>query len=464
MRAREILSAFRGPIEPVQTALTYRLGIMIVAAVMMLLPMLYLALIGVIAWGVYYHAVNHTTIFAATGVRSGKAMIGLAIVYIAPIVAGALTIVFMLKPFFAPVGSAGRTRALSRQGEPLLFAFVDRLCEVVGSPRPVRIEVDCRVNASAGFSNGWRGLVDGKLCLVIGVPLVAGTTLNEIAGVLAHEFGHFTQGAGMRVSYIARSINMWFAQSIYQRDAWDEGLDSAAESLDIRIGIVLHFARLMIWCSRGVLWLLMTFGAMVCSYLMREMEYDADLKSGRLIGPEVFQTTHRRVTQLDWSYNAAMYNVFQLFQRGALPDNVPLLTMYSAKHMTQEIRAQLVEQDENSKTGFFCTHPCHGDRVDAILEDEPQAVFGLPGHATELFTDFRTLSRNVTWDFYCSLFGSRLAPDQMHSVEEMIAAQGEIDTRKASGAPPPPPQAVDDLPPIPLAGDDDDNDAYRIAR
>jgi len=426
---------------------------------MIALPILYLAIIVLVGWVVYYHATHHTTIFASASGRNGKELFGLLLVYIAPIIAGALTVLFMLKPFFAPVGSAGRTRALSRQGEPLLFAFVDRLCEVVGSRQPVRIEVDCMVNAAAGFANGWRGLFDGKLCLVIGVPLASGMTLNEFAGVLAHEFGHFTQGGGMRVSYIARSINMWFARSIYQRDAWDEGLDNLARSLDLRLGLVLHFARLGIWCSRRLLWLLMHLGYLVCSYLMREMEYDADLKSGRLIGAQVFQTTHSRLSQLVWSYDAAMFNVAQLFENGTLPDNVPLLTMYSAKHMTKEVRQQLRNADEESTTGYFSTHPAHRDRVEAILEDEPQAVFGLPGHATELFTDFTTLSRNVTWDFYCSLFGSRLAPDQMQSVEKLIAAQDEIDAKAATSARQAP-TAGEDLPLIPI---DDDDEEYGIA-
>ncbi len=32
------------------------------------------------------------------------------------------------------------------------------------------------------------------LVLTIGLPLVAGLSAKEFAGILAHEFGHFTQG------------------------------------------------------------------------------------------------------------------------------------------------------------------------------------------------------------------------------------------------------------------------------
>src|SRR5262249_44618384 len=59
-RPREILDAFQGNIQPVTSSASYRLGILLVAVVMVLLPLLYVALIGLTAYGVYYHAVNHT--------------------------------------------------------------------------------------------------------------------------------------------------------------------------------------------------------------------------------------------------------------------------------------------------------------------------------------------------------------------------------------------------------------------
>lgn len=52
--------------------------------------------------------------------------------------------------------------------------------------------------------------------LTIGLPLVAGLSLQQLAGVLAHEFGHFSQGAGMRLTYIVRSINAWFLRVVYE--------------------------------------------------------------------------------------------------------------------------------------------------------------------------------------------------------------------------------------------------------
>lgn len=44
--------------------------------------------------------------------------------------------------------------------------------------------------------------------------------LQQFAGVLAHEFGHFAQSSGMRLSYLIRSINHWFARVVFEEDQW----------------------------------------------------------------------------------------------------------------------------------------------------------------------------------------------------------------------------------------------------
>jgi len=99
---------------------------------------------------------------------------------------------------------------------------VDRICEEVGAPQPKRIDVDCNVNASAGFRRGMLSMFGNDMVLTIGLPLAAGLTLQEFGGVLAHEFGHFSQGLGMRLSYLVRAIIHWFVRVVYQRDQWDE--------------------------------------------------------------------------------------------------------------------------------------------------------------------------------------------------------------------------------------------------
>ena len=121
-----------------------------------------------------------------------------------------VVVVFMLKPLFARPARPPQRQGLDPDQEPLLFSFIENICRTVGAPSPERIEVDCQVNASARLDNGPLA-PRRRLVLTIGLPLAAGLNLKEFAGVMAHEFGHFSQSAGMRLSYLIRSINHWFA-------------------------------------------------------------------------------------------------------------------------------------------------------------------------------------------------------------------------------------------------------------
>ena len=196
---QEVLAGFHGTLEPVEVPSSYRFAAGLVSAGMVLLPVLYLAIIAVLGYLVLYSEATIVSII------------------------GGVLILFMLKPIFAKPGKARPPRELTAEQEPLLFAFIARLCEAVGAPQPKQIVVNCDVNASAGFRKGFLSIIARQdLVLVIGLPLVAGLTLRQFAGVLAHEFGHFTQGAGMRLGYVIRMINLWFVRVVYERDAWDE--------------------------------------------------------------------------------------------------------------------------------------------------------------------------------------------------------------------------------------------------
>jgi Zn-dependent protease with chaperone function len=197
---------------------------------MIMLPLVYIGMIIGAGWLVYYHAINHTGMISAasqatSGRDSGRAFVFAFLADLAPIIAGPVMILFMMKPLFSKQSGDSGRRSLKSGDDPLLFEFVNRICAAVGSPRPRRIDIDCNINASASFGRGLLSMAGSDLVLTIGMPLMAGLTMQQFAGVIAHEFGHFSQGAGMRLSYLIRSISMWFTRVVYERDAWDERLD-----------------------------------------------------------------------------------------------------------------------------------------------------------------------------------------------------------------------------------------------
>ncbi|HYX90641.1 MAG TPA: M48 family metallopeptidase, partial [Myxococcaceae bacterium] len=270
-RAKETLTAasleadLAGLIEPVPVTLGYRAGLLLVTVATLLLPLAYLGMVALAAWGVYLHALGHLWLVT----RSFRWE--LLLLYITPILAGAVVVFFMFKPLLARTGRSPQPIEISPEDHPLLFALVDGISCAVGAPTPTRIAVDCEINASASLQPGSGGLLRRDLQLTIGLPLITGLTLAQLAGVLAHEMGHFAQGSAMRLTFLIRTTNAWLARVVYQRDEWDAQLEYWSKKADIRLGVVLWVARLAVWLSRKLLWVLMTVGHAIGTLMMRQM-------------------------------------------------------------------------------------------------------------------------------------------------------------------------------------------------
>lgn len=415
---RELLASFSKGFQRRRPGIAYQLGILLVAVTMIILPLIYLAFIGLVGYGVYYHAVNNTGIMSSAHGRAAAVALG---VYLAPIVAGVIAIFFMFKPLLAPPGSAERSRSLTRQSEPLLFAFVDRLCEVVGAPTPSRIDVDCNVNASASFRRGLLSMFGNDLVLTIGLPLAGGLTLREFGGVLAHEFGHFTQGLGMRLSYVIRSIVHWFVRVVYQRDQWDEYLDAAIEELDIRVGWVLLVGKLCVLIGRGILWLLLHIGLAISGMLLRQMEFDADRCETLFAGSDAFASTARKLHLLN---NAAQFSHLQLgasLDRKELVSDLPGLIAYHVRHVDPEIWQKIDEEIAETRTGWFDSHPCDHDRIASAKKLDSTGIFQSDRSASELFANFRAQTEAATWDMYLGIFGPKVPRTALVPIEKFVA-------------------------------------------
>ena len=425
LRQKVFASFTSTAIQPVPIAWSYRIGIALTSLFMIMLPLIYLIMIAGVGWMICYHATNHTGMMSAasqatSGRNSGRAVIFAFLAYLTPIIAGVVLILFMLKPLFSKQSNDSGRRTLKPADDPLLFEFVNRICAAVGSPRPRRIDIDCNINASASFGRGLLSMVGHDLVLTIGMPLVAGLTMRQFAGVLAHEFGHFAQGAGMRLSYMIRSISMWFTRVVYERDAWDDRLAEWSHNIDIRIGWVLYLTRLCVWLTRKVLWLLMLLGHLVSSYLLRQMEFDADRHEARLAGSRTFATTARQLSVLNIAHRGAISDLGSFYREGRLGDNLPKMILLNADQLPEKVHAKIDEMILESKTGLFDTHPADAERMTSAAMENTEGIFQLRLPAAHLFKRFDFLSRAVTWDFYKEVFGDKLKKSDIHTVDQLM--------------------------------------------
>lgn len=420
LRPEQVLAAIQGEIPPVTTTTGYGLSVALASCVMLVLPLLYLALIGVVVGLVYWHLTANFSIVGAG--RSGRQQFASVLLYAAPALFGVTMILFMIKPLFARPAREPRMRSLTRESEPLLFALVERICAAVRAPFPQRIDVDCDVNASASFRRGlWSILAADDLVLTIGMPFVSGLTMSQFAGVLAHELGHFSQGAGLRLSFLVRRINLWFMRAVYERDAWDEWLNRIADMLGYRIGFIFHVARFCVWLTRRILWVFMQIGNAATGYLMRQMEFDADRYEARIAGSDTFEWTCRRMAQLQLAYHAALSDIRHWYSEGRLGDDLPMLMIARADEMPAELRDELDRSINESQTGWFDSHPADRERIASARREQAPGIFRLTRPASELFAGFGILCRLVTQDMYEHELGDDFNPSEMHPSADLLA-------------------------------------------
>jgi len=377
-----------GTIVPTRPSLTYRLGLLVVAVAMLLLPVIYLALVAGTAGVVWWHlTANAWMLEHANQWR----LIG----YLAPVIIGTVLVFFMIKPVLARAGTRVESMPLSRAQQPELFAFIDAICRQVRAPVPQRVQVDCQVNASAGFPPGYLSLFGKDLVLTIGLPLVAGLSVRELGGVLAHEFGHFAQGGGMRLTMVVRNINAWFARVVYERDQWDAKLEAWSKGGDWRVMFVLMLARGSVGLSRWALWGLMWTGHAISCFMLRQMEYDADSYEIKFAGSETFARTSARLRHLNAGAQLGYGDLRHWWQKRMLPANFPLFLTERSIRMPRDMVEQ-IGRVADAPTKLFDTHPSDADRIRAAEAAALQGVLvGGDLSATTLVRDFESLGAAV---------------------------------------------------------------------
>ncbi|HEV7300842.1 MAG TPA: M48 family metalloprotease [Tepidisphaeraceae bacterium] len=408
----DLATAFDGQLEPRRWSLAYRVGIVLVAGVMVLLPLVYLAMIAAAVAGVVWYATHAGAMFQ--GVR-GRAIILIAIAYVAPIIAGAVLVVFMTLPLLWRSSKNGpRPYWVDRREQPLLYAYVDRLCDAMNTPRPSRIDVIASANASAHIDNGLLGIFRRRLVLTIGMPLATAMDLRQFTGVLAHEFGHFAQGGFMRLSYVVHHINAWFTRLAYQRNGLDDAVDSFADGdSHWTIGLIALLCKLSMGLTRLILKGMALLSHGLSMHLSRQAEFDADHKAARIVGSDAMGAALELVPYVDLSNSIAIDHAHAQWQRRTLPDDLVQLTDLVRRDLPAKVKSGIEAQILSADTSWFDTHPPLFKRIAALRKAKLRGVMKLDAPTAVLFKEFDDLCKLATVDFYRSVLGQNLKAEHL---------------------------------------------------
>ncbi|MEQ1906092.1 MAG: M48 family metalloprotease [Pirellulaceae bacterium] len=408
VRAR-LATACQGKIQPVELQLGYRLGLMAVAIVFVLLVSFYFFA---------FTALTLTMLSLVIGAFWSTVQLQLlALVYYIPmIIVGGSVWLAMIKPLLSEPREAFQAFDLNPQQEPVFFEYVQLICRAVDAPEPYRISVDLSPNASASLISGWW---DSRLRLTVGLPLILALNTRQLAGVVAHEFAHFRQRSGMRWTNVIRSLNQWFARIVFERDAWDEFLQSKADAGGL-LSIPVKVAQMVVAVVRYGFMGLFFVSHFLTSNMLRQMEFDADRCEARLAGSQVFAQTSRRMRLLCVCEEAAGIDMNRFNSENKLVDNLPALIVANVDRIPKDKFQELERAMLNAKTEWHDSHPADRERIDNIAREQAPGIFGLEIPSASLLGDSGGICRALTLDHYRREFGADFDASRVHTTASLV--------------------------------------------
>jgi Zn-dependent protease with chaperone function len=235
---------------------------------------------------------------------------------------------------------------LSPEQAPELWRTVREMATEVGTRAPDEIRLVPEVNAAVSEDTKWLGLVGGRRRLYIGMPLLLTFTVDQMRSVLAHELGHYS-GSHTRLSAIAYRGRLAMHETLSRVGKWN----------------------LFGWVFKG-------YGVLfrlVSNTVARRQELEADLASVRIAGVGAATSAMREIPLVDaaWDFYFGRYISYG-WELGYAPDDVfgGFAKLYQAR--ADELAA-LREEEPDSVTSRWDTHPSTADRITAMRAAPPAA-------------------------------------------------------------------------------------------
>ncbi|HJR72759.1 MAG TPA: M48 family metalloprotease [Luteimonas sp.] len=278
-------------------------------------------------------------LLAAMAVR-GRMEPGLAI----PILILGSVGVVMLRAMWLRFGAPDGYRL--QPGEtPELEAEIERLRAAVGAPPLDGIVIDGDLNAMAAQAPRLLGLGGHRQYLVLGLPVMRLLDREELASVIAHEFGHFGERDGHFTGWIYRV-----------RLSWYRVLNGLAESGSTIAHLLYGFFK----------WYVPYFDAYSFA-LARDKEYQADAAAARAVGAATAGSALLRIELAEQRLRRGFWP--QLLARAAVQKHPPLqLHGELAQALRQTLRFDPARLQSTTKpeADLDDTHPSLPQRLAAL--------------------------------------------------------------------------------------------------
>lgn len=420
LNLKEIGLAFLGKIDELPQPQPLTLTTFLVVALVFFLPILYMSIIALAAYA--------TTTFAITEFDHVFYSLTASAVawYFCAIIAGTGTVLFLVKPIFARPVDDVRPLVLDPKREPYITEFVHQIAQTIGAPEPSSIQVDAQVRVAAGFHSGIWSMLQNKLVLSIGMPIVCGCNLRQLAGLIAHGLVHFDRGMRMRLHYMVRDINAWFERAATQRDAFDMALDERASQSSM-LNVFNIASRNISYLVRRLLTLFMLTGRFLSAGMLREMEGLADRYAALIAGTDAYTDTITRLQELQFAFQRAMKQVGVLQSKNQLIDDFPRFVTHLCDNLTPDERRGVQITAAQQRPTPFDTTLTDRERLAQVQSQPASGILSWNKPAAVLFRDFDILNKHVSVRFYRSVLGITVDPKTLLPLSRIVTRLAETE-------------------------------------
>jgi Zn-dependent protease with chaperone function len=362
--------------------------------------------------------------FALIGAWCVWSLSHLFLLKVVGIVFSSIFFLFLVKGFFKrPAGSKEMHIEITEDEHPLLFAFIEHLCDELDAPLPNKVFVSEDVNACVMPRTSLVNLfVEPRKDLLIGLGLVNCVNLSEFKAVLAHEFGHFSQSAmASSYTYVAHRI----IADLVEGEDWFDRMVNWCKKQENAMAVIGYVVGAPLWLGRKILeWF---YKAITLQRLAvsREREFHADLVAVSAAGSNAvvhcllrvefghqcfMQALNDMFTALDHKlYSDDMYlhqdRAAAVVRRKKKEPKLGLPPALNAPTDGKDVEVFDAEEEEmeDEMPPMWRTHPANSDREKNAKEEFiPAAV----DHRSPwiLFDEAAELRERMTYKFYRMVF------------------------------------------------------------
>ncbi len=332
-------------------------------------------------------------------------MIGLGLIGV-----GFFILYFMMKFLFTKKKSDySNLTEIDIYNEHELRKMIQELVIEVGTDFPKKIYVSPEVNASVFYdSSFWSMFFPVRKNLHIGLGLVNTNTVTELKGILAHEFGHFSQKS-MKVGSFVYNVNRIIYNLLYDNKDYNS-IASKWASSSRYFAVLMYIAIAFNNMTQYILQFVYKIVNVNYMGLSREMEFHADEIATNVVGSQPMINSILRMDLTSNSFDKVINHYDSKIEKSLTTKNIfpkHLITVnFDARNNKIEIANNLpyVQEDYVEKFNHtkliiknqWASHPSAEERIKAFknLNVVTNNIDNRP--ATVLFKNIEAIQELVT--------------------------------------------------------------------